>query len=613
MNERPSGQPPPVTDDDRPTAARVLRRLLSLVLPDWPLLACGLLALATGGAAGLLYPWLIAGVIDFAVGRTGGQPKHAIVPLLLGATAVVTVSTGVRYLCFGLLGDRLLMRLRGALYARLLQQEIAFFDQRATGDLLSRLTTDITLIQNAWSGGLIRVLQQAAIAIGGAVMLLRTSPSLAALLLLILPGLSLGAALLGARLRRLGRALQDGHARAAAMAQETLSGIRTVRSFRVEEHERGRYVEQQSSILRLAASRTKMGALFLSSIVLSCYGAAAIIFFRGTALVRQGSLSIGQLTSFLIYSLLVAFAIGGLAEFWADALRAAGAAERVIALLDRTPSIPLRGGLRPTGSAGRIELRGVSFHYATRASRPALSDVNLIVGAGQSVALVGPSGAGKSTLAALLLRFYDPQSGSILFDDHALLELDPSWLRARIGMVSQEPLLFSTSILENIRYGRPDATSAEVSAAARTANLTELLAAMPDGLHTMVGERGVQLSAGQRQRIAIARAVLMDPCVLILDEATSSLDGESEFLVREALRRVMKGRTTIIIAHRLSTMLAADRVVVLDQGHIAQEGLHHELAIQVGLYQRLVSRQMNPHPVPQSGSFDGSGTAFDRS
>src|SRR3569623_223232 len=473
------------------------------------------------------------------------------VPLLLGATAAVTVSSGVRYLCFGLLGDRRLMRLRGALYARLLQQEIAFFDQRATGDLLSRLTTDITLLQNAWSGGLIRVLQQAAIAIGGAVMLLRTSPSLAALLLLILPGLSLGAALLGARLRRLGRALQDGHARAAAMAQETLSGRRTVRSFRVEEHERGRYVEQQSSILRLAASRTKMGALFLSSILLSCYGAA--------------------------------------------------------------PIIPLRGGLRPTGSAGRIELRGVSFHYATRASRPALSDVNLIVGAGQSVALVGPSGAGKSTLAALLLRFYDPQSGSILFDDHALLELDPSWLRARIGMVSQEPLLFSTSILENIRYGRPDATSAEVRAAARTATLSVLLAAMADGLHTMVGERGVLLSAGQRQRIAIARAVLMDPCVLILDEATSSLDGESEFLVREALSRVMKGRTTIIIAHRLSTMLAADREVVLDQGHIAQEGLLHELAFQVGLYQRLVSRQMNPHPVPQSGSFDGAGTAFDRS
>jgi len=591
----------------------VVRRLLGLVLDDWRLLVCGLLALASGGAAGLLYPWLIAGVIDFAVGQAGGRQAHAIVPMLLGATAVVTVSTGIRYLCFGLLGDRLLTRLRTALYTRLLQQDIAFFDQRATGDLLSRLTTDVGLIQNAWSGGLIRVLQQTAIAIGGAIMLIRTSASLAALLLLILPGLGLGAALLGARLRRLGRTLQDGHARAAAMAQEALAGIRTVRAFRVEDQERDRYVGQQSANLRLAASRTKMGALFLSSIVLSCYGAAAIIFFRGTALVRQGSLSIGQLTSFLIYSLLVAFAVGGLAEFWAEALRAAGAAERVIALLDRAPSIPLSGGLRPTGSAGRIELRDVSFHYATRASRPALSDVNLVIGAGQSVALVGPSGAGKSTLAALLLRFYDPQSGGILFDDHPLHELDPCWLRARIGIVSQEPLLFSTSILENIRYGKPDAPLAEVSAAARTANLTELLATMPGGLHTMVGERGVQLSAGQRQRIAIARAVLMDPCVLILDEATSSLDGESEFLVREALRRVMKGRTTIIIAHRLSTMLAADRVVVLDQGRIAQDGLHHDLAAQSGLYQRLVSRQMNPHPVPQGASFGGPETAFDRS
>ena len=613
MSDRLPPPQPPLTEEERPTSAWVVRRLLGLVLDDWRLLVCGLLALASGGAAGLLYPWLIAGVIDFAVGQAGGRQAHAIVPMLLGATAVVTVSTGIRYLCFGLLGDRLLTRLRTALYTRLLQQDIAFFDQRATGDLLSRLTTDVGLIQNAWSGGLIRVLQQTAIAIGGAIMLIRTSASLAALLLLILPGLGLGAALLGARLRRLGRTLQDGHARAAAMAQEALAGIRTVRAFRVEDQERDRYVGQQSANLRLAASRTKMGALFLSSIVLSCYGAAAIIFFRGTALVRQGSLSIGQLTSFLIYSLLVAFAVGGLAEFWAEALRAAGAAERVIALLDRAPSIPLSGGLRPTGSAGRIELRDVSFHYATRASRPALSDVNLVIGAGQSVALVGPSGAGKSTLAALLLRFYDPQSGGILFDDHPLHELDPCWLRARIGIVSQEPLLFSTSILENIRYGKPDAPLAEVSAAARTANLTELLATMPGGLHTMVGERGVQLSAGQRQRIAIARAVLMDPCVLILDEATSSLDGESEFLVREALRRVMKGRTTIIIAHRLSTMLAADRVVVLDQGRIAQDGLHHDLAAQSGLYQRLVSRQMNPHPVPQGASFGGPETAFDRS
>ena len=613
MNHRLPGHLPSGPEADRPPSARVLGRLLALAFPDWPLLACGLLALSIGGAASLLYPWLIAGVIDLAVKHSGSQETGSIVPLLLGTTVVITISTGARYLCFGLLGDRLLTRLRGAVYARLLEQDIAFFDERATGELLSRLTTDTTLIQNAWSGGLIRVLQQAAIAVGGAGMLIHTSPSLAALLLLILPGLSVGATSLGSRMRALGRALQDGQAKAAAMAQETLAGIRTVRSFRVEEHERCRYVDQQADVVRLAASRTKMGALFLSSIVLSCYGAAAVVFFRGAALVRNGELSIGQLTSFLIYTLLVAFAFGGLAEFWADALRAAGAAERVITLLDCTPHIPLSGGLRPISSVGRIELRNVSFHYATRASRPALSNVSLIVEPGQSVALVGPSGAGKSTIAALLLRFYDPQSGSILFDEHSLQELDPSWFRRRIGTVSQEPLLFSTSILENIRYGKPDATTAEVSAAARTANLTDVLATLPDGLLTMVGERGVQLSAGQRQRIAIARAVLMDPCVLILDEATSSLDGESEFLVREALRRVMRGRTTIIIAHRLSTMLAADRVVVLDQGRVAQEGLHDDLVGKVGLYQRLVSRQLNAHPVHQDANFGGSGGAADRS
>jgi ABC-type multidrug transport system fused ATPase/permease subunit len=319
--------------------------------------------------------------------------------------------------------------------------------------------------------------------------------------------------------------------------------------------------------------------------------AAALVLWYGGRLVLHGEMRPSQLTTFLIYTLMVAMALGGLADLWADFMRAAGAAERVFELLDRVPAIPAEGGVQPGHTEGRVVLAGVRFAYPTRADVRVLDGVDLTIAAGEVVALVGPSGAGKSTVASLLLRFYDPQEGHVRFDGHDARALDPRWLRAQIGTVAQEPILFSTSIAENIRYGRPGASDADVEAAARTANAHGFVSQFPDGYATLVGERGVQLSGGQKQRVAIARAVLKDPRVLILDEATSALDAESEHLVREALERLMRGRTTLIIAHRLSTVMGADRVVVLDGGKIVLSGPHARLVTEEGLYRRLVERQ----------------------
>jgi len=303
-------------------------------------------------------------------------------------------------------------------------------------------------------------------------------------------------------------------------------------------------------------------------------------------------MSAGDLTSFLVYTLLVGFSLGALADLWADFMRALGAAERVFELIDRVPAMPTSGGVALASVQGRVELDRIDFAYPTRPQAPVLRALSLTLAPGEIVALVGPSGAGKSTLASLLMRFYDPQAGSLRLDGHDLRDLDPGWLRRQIGTVAQEPILFSTSIADNIRYGRPDASRADIEAAARAANVEGFVRAFPDGYDTLVGERGVQLSGRQKQRVAIARAVLKDPRLLVLDEATSALDSESEYLVKEALERLMRGRTTLIIAHRLSTVRDADRVAVLDHGSVVETGRHDELVQRGGLYRKLVERQV---------------------
>jgi ABC-type multidrug transport system fused ATPase/permease subunit len=470
-------------------------------------------------------------------------------------------------------------------------QDIAFFDETRTGELTNRLASDTTVLQNTVSTNISMALRFMATVIGGIGCLIYTSPWLTLLMISVVPPVALGAVAYGRRVRKLSREVQDALARGSEVAEEALSGIRTVRAFAAEPSEVKRYEARVDASFALARTRVITTARFMAVASFASYCAAALVLWRGGHMVIDGELSAGKLTSFLIYTLLVAVSLGGLSDLWADLMKASGAAERIFQLMDHTPSIPASGGEAPATIEGRIVFSGVNFSYPTRKDAPVLKGIDLSIAPGEVVALVGSSGAGKSTLAAMLMRLYDPTAGAILLDGHDLKALDPSWLRKQIGVVSQEPILFSCSIAENIRYGRAGATEAELEAAARAANAHDFITRFPEGYATMVGERGVQLSGGQKQRVAIARAVLKDPRLLVLDEATSALDAESEHLVKEALDRLMKGRTTLIIAHRLSTVKDADRVLVMDGGRSSRPGSTPQLIGQEGLYRRLVERQ----------------------
>jgi ATP-binding cassette subfamily B protein len=542
-----------------------LSRLLALAAPEWRRLSAATLFLLVGSAMALLYPQAIRMIIDGALARGLGAIDDAA--LLLGGIFLVEgVAVGLRALLFSVAGERVVTRLRQRLYRSILAQEIGFFDRHRTGELTSRLASDTTVLQQAVSSNLSMGLRYALTVAGGIGFLLFTSPRLTSVMLLIVPPVALAAVFFGRRLRRLARKVQDALARAGEQAEESIAGVRTVRSFAAEAEEARRYDDLVEHSFELARRRARFSATFMGLMTIAGYGAGGAVIWLGGRLVAGDQMSVGQLTSFVVYTLSVAFSLGALGDVWAELMRASGAASRVFELLDRVPEIPTEGGRQLELLEGRVELDGVDFTYPARPDLPVLHGVSLRVAAGEAVALVGPSGAGKSTVAALLSRLYDPTAGRLLLDGTDLRELDPAWLRRQIGVVSQEPILFSGTIADNIRYGRPEASDAEVEAAARGANAHDFISGFPDGYRTMVGERGVQLSGGQKQRVAIARAMLKDPRVLILDEATSALDAESEHLVKEATSRLMRGRTTLIIAHRLSTVRDAHRVAVLEAG-----------------------------------------------
>jgi ABC transporter fused permease/ATP-binding protein len=566
-------------------------RILSLARPQSRRLLLGTFFLLLASGLGLIYPKIIGDIIDQAL-HAGDRSRIDNVALAMVAVFLVQgVAMALRYYLFTTAGERVVTQLRQNLFQSLMSQEVGFFDERKTGELTNRLSSDTTVLQNTVSVNISMALRNAAQALGGILLLFYTSPVLTALMLAIVPAVAVGAVSYGRKVRGLSKEAQDALAAANEVAEESLSGIRTVRSFAAERHEVERYRSATERAYDVARRRVRQSSFFLAGASSAGYLSSAVVLWYGGRLVLDGRMTVGNLTSFLIYSLMVAIALGALADLWADFMRASGAAERVFELVDRAPAIPPSGGERLASVRGQLEFKDVRFAYPTRQDVPVLKGIRLDVAPGEVVAIVGPSGAGKSTIAALLARMYDPQEGQVLLDGRPLEGLDTEWLRQQVGTVAQEPMLFASSIADNIRYGRPDASDEQVEAAARAANAHDFVSRFPEGYRTLVGERGVQLSGGQKQRIAIARAVLKDPRLLVLDEATSALDAESEHLVQEALERLMQGRTTLIIAHRLSTVIGADRVVVMEGGQVVQSGDHNALMGQEGLYRRLVERQ----------------------
>ena len=568
------------------------KRLLELSRTQWRILAVGTFFLLLSSAASLAYPQAVRWIFDGAFTSRDRSTVDQAALAMLAIFVVQGISTALRSYLFTIAGERIVANLRRALYDHLIGQEIAFFDETRTGELVSRLASDTQVLQNTVSVNVSMALRNLATLAGGVGLLMWTSPTLTLFMLVIVPPVALAAVYNGRRIRHYARQTQEALARASEVAEETLSGIRTVRRFAAEPAERARYGAAVEESFRVSRKRARFGATFFGITSFSGYAAVALVVWFGGRLVIDGGMTVGELTSFVLYTLTVAFSLGALGGLWADFMRAAGAAERVFSLLDRDATIPSGTGRALDSISGALRFEGVNFTYPSRPDIQVLHGVNLNLNPGQVVALVGPSGGGKSTIGALISRLYDPSSGSIRLDGVDLRELDPSWLRRQVGVVAQEPTLFSASVRDNIRYGRPDATDAQVEAAATAANAHGFIAGFPEGYDTRVGERGVRLSGGQKQRVAIARALLKDPRILILDEATSALDAESEHLVKEALERLMHGRTTLIIAHRLSTVRDANHVGVIDAGRLKEWGNHDALIAKDGIYKRLVERQL---------------------
>jgi len=563
-------------------------------------IALALVFLVLAAMSTLAFPLALKSLID--QGLVSTDPGERVMALrehflaLFGVGAALGVFSAARFYMVTWLGERVTSDLRNAVYRHVVRQSPEFFETTQTGEVLSRLTTDTTLVQTVVGSSLSMGLRNTVMGIGALIMLVITNPLVMAQVLGILVLVVLPALWFGRSIRKLSRASQDRVADSSAIAAEVLNAVPVVQSYTQEAREAARFDTATERAFATAVRRTRMRSLLVAFIITATFGALLWGLYQGTQAVMRGEITAGHLGQTVVYVILLVSSVAVLAEVYGDLLRAAGASERLMELLAtrspiQNPAAPRALAAAPAGST--VRLQDVLFHYPSRPQTAALDHVTLEVLPGQTVALVGPSGAGKSTLFQLLLRFYDARSGRVEIDGIAVTDTDLGSLRQRIAMVPQDSVIFSTSAMENIRYGRPDASDEEVIEAAKAAQADGFIRALPEGYASFLGERGVRLSGGQRQRISIARAILKDAPLLLLDEATSALDAESEHLVQAALASAMRNRTTLVIAHRLSTVQSADRIVVLDHGKVVETGNHAELMAAGGLYARLAARQFD--------------------
>lgn len=583
---------------DKATLRKALR-IFRYLRPHRLSMVVGFLLLLTTTSLALLFPGLLGQLVDAAKGNEAAQ-QQLLLDIDRVAMTLFLVFLGqavfgyFRIVIFNRVTTDMLNRLRTDTYEHLLRLPMIFFAKNRVGELNSRISADVSMVQEALTSNLAELVRQVLTVAAGVVLLATVSWDLTLTMLSVIPVVAIVAVFFGRFVTKLSKQVQDKIAETSVIVDETLQGIQNVKAFANERWEAQRYGRVVGEVRLLALRSGRWQGAFVSFIILCMFGAIVLVIWRGVRLMATGEISTGQLVTFIMYSIFIGASIGALPEVVNRMLKAIGASERLMYLQDEVPepvSLAIKGP--PLDIQGAMRFEQVSFHYATRADIPVLQNVDFNVRPGERVAVVGPSGAGKSTVAALALRFYDPVNGRVTIDGKDARDYDLTALRDRMAIVPQEVLLFGGSIRENIAYGKPDASSADIEAAARKANAHDFIASFPQGYETVVGERGIQLSGGQRQRIAIARAVLKDPAILILDEATSALDSESERLVQDALDQLMKGRTSIVIAHRLSTVRDADRILVLDKGRVLESGTHDELIADVnGLYHSLSRLQL---------------------